>query len=168
MKTSNRIEEFRVGNFVTCGKSGYLGEIIQIKSDIGGYEFVVDACNHCNSRFTASFDISNIRPIPLTAELIECVLTNDFSRKDNDLKPTEFEIPCEVVPGIWGVRNWSLTEDDEEENKWWLSAGLGYAITEVKSLHHLQNIFYDLEGKELSISERRLKNFIKTKNDERE
>lgn len=167
MKTSNRIEEYRVGNYVACDKSGYLGEIIQIKSDVGGYEVVIEACNHYNDRFTTTLDVSSIRPIPLTEDLIECVLTDDFSRKDFDSRPIEFEIPYKVLPDVWIARDWKLTKRGDKNN-WWISFGLGHFITEVMSLHHLQNIFYDLEGKELSIRERRLKQFIKTKDNEKE
>lgn len=170
MKMSNRIEEYRVGNYVVCPKLGSLGKVISITATAfpPGGTLSVNVWNQFSGDHIKQISINYIRPIPLTAELIECVLTDDFARVDCDSRPTEFEIPREVLPGVWGARNWCLAEDEEVENKWWISAGLGYILTEVKSLHHLQNLFYDLEGKELSIRERRLKHFVKTKNNERE
>lgn len=168
MRKSNRVEEVRVGNYVISAKSGSLGKVVSTYGGLGENGVVIEVGDILTGGYTSFVKGEDIRPIPLTAELIDCVLTDDFARKDYDWRPTEYEIPREVFSGVFGTANWSLVEDDEERGKWWLSAGTGSLLTVVKSLHHLQNLFYDLEGKELSIRERRLKNFIKTKSNEKE
>ena len=170
MKESNRVEEFRVGNYVISAKSGSLGKVVSTYGGLGENGVVIEIGDILTGGYTSFVKDEDIRPIPLTEGLLEDVLSDVFQKAECDYKyrPTEYEIPREVFPGVFGTANWSLVEDDEERGKWWLSAGTGSLLTVVKSLHHIQNLFYDLEGKELSIRERRLKNFIKTKSNEKE
>ena len=165
MKESVRIKEFRVGNYVVGDHPWSLGKVIETTSTgfPPGGNVGVEFKNQFSGKYIKRTSIDNLRPIPLTEKLIERGLCEDFRRVDRKDGRIEFEIPCEVLPGVYGVRNWSLLEDEEDKNKWWLSAGTGSYITLVKSLHHLQNLFFDLEGVELSIYDDQIDGLIKSK-----
>lgn len=163
MKKSNRIEEYCVGNYAISAKSGSLGVVVSMVGGIGAKGVVILVGDYFHDGYTEFVRDEDIRPIPLTEELLEYALSNVFQRADsyNEYSPTEFEIPREVLPGIWGTSNWSLVEDEEEQGKWWLSAGTGSLLTVVRSLNHLQNLFYDLEGEELTIDEDQVVRILK-------
>lgn len=164
MKDRDIIIGVRVGNFVMCGKSGCLGKVVSIENcGFDGGRVSIAVGDISINGFYTFIDEEYIMPIPLTVELINYALSGVFQKAERADGRTEFEIPCEVLPGVYGVRNWSLVEDDEEQGKWWLTAGTGSYITEVKSLHHLQNIFLDLEGVELSIYDDQIDGLIKSK-----
>lgn len=138
MKESNIIEEFRVGNYIECDYPLHLGKITQIKRAIGETKLGVKAYNVFDDIFEVPFDVSEIRPIALTESLIDSALFFQKMECDNRDDQVIFEIPG---------TNWSLEEDKDKKNKWWLTTRDGSTIiTEVKSLHHLQNIYLDLEG----------------------
>lgn len=158
------MEEYRAGNYVTCAKLGSFGKVVSTTATAfpPGGMLAVDVWNKYRGNYIKQIFIDYIQPIPLTEELIEYALGDVFRRVDCDYKPTEFEIPKEVLPGIMGAANWSLVEDEYEKGKWWLSAGVGSILTQVKTLHHLQNLFFDLEGEELEIDKNVLKKFIRS------
>lgn len=166
MKTSNRIEEYRAGNYVACAKLGSFGKITSTTATAfpPGGTLAVDVWNKYRGDYIKRISIDYIQPIPLTEELIGYALSDVFQRVECDHRPAEFEIPKEVLPGIMGTANWSLVEDEDEKGKWWLSAGVGSILTQVKSLHHLQNLFFDLEGEELEIDKNVLKSLIRNDN----
>lgn len=164
MRKSNRVEEIRVGNYIKCARSGILGKVVSIQN--GGFDggrVSIAVGDILINGFYTSVDAEYIMPIPLTVELINYALSGVFQKVERADERTEFEVPCEVLPGIYGVRNWSLIEDEEEKDKWWLTAGYGCYITEVKSLHHLQNLFYDLEGREMTIYEYKIERVLRDK-----
>lgn len=171
MKKSNMVEEYRVGNYVINGKSGSFGVVVSMVGGIGEKGVVILVGDYFHDGYTEFVKDEDIRPIPLTEELLEYALSNVFQRADsyNEYDPTEFEIPREVLPGIYGTSNWSLVEDEEEQGKWWISAGTGSLLTMVRGLHHLQNLFYDLEGEELTIDKDQVVRILnKNKRDEKE
>lgn len=163
MKKSNSVGEYRVGNYVINEKSGNLGVVAYTIGGAGENSAVILVGDYSNDGCTVFVEDKDVQPIPLTEELLEYALSNVFQRADsyNESSPTEFEIPCEVLPGIWGTSNWSLVEDEEEQGKWWLSAGTGCFLTVVRSLNHLQNLFYDLEGEELTIDKDQVVRILK-------
>lgn len=161
MKKSNRVEEFRVGNYVVSAKSGSLGKVVSTCGGLGENGVVIEIGDIITG-YTSFVKDEDIRPIPLTEGLLEDALSDVFQKAECDYKPTEYEIPREVLPGVFGTANWSLVEDDEERGKWWLSAGTGSLLTVVKSLHHIQNLFYDLEGKALTVYEYQINRILKT------
>ena len=165
MKMSNRIEEYRVGNYVVCPKLGSLGKVISITATAfpPGGTLSVNVWNQFSGDHIKQISINYIRPIPLTEDLLEYALSDVFRRAEPDYKysPTEYEIPREVLPGIWGTANWSLVEDEEEQGKWWLSAGTGSLLTVVRNLHHLQNLFCDLEGEEMTVDKGQVDRILK-------
>ena len=160
MKKSNRVEEFRVGNYVVSAKSGSLGKVVSTCGGLGENGVVIEIGDIITG-YTSFVKDEDIRPTPLTEGLLEDALSDVFQKAECDYKPTEYEIPREVLPGVFGTANWSLVEDDEERGKWWLSAGTGSLLTVVKSLHHIQNLFYDLEGEKLAVYEYQVNRYLK-------
>lgn len=164
MKERDIIIGVRAGNYVMCGKTGSLCKVVSVES--GGFDggrVSVTVGDILINGFYTFIDAEDIMPIPLTVELINYALSGVFQKAERADERTEFEVPCEVLTGVYGVRNWSLIEDEEEKDKWWLTAGTGSYLTEVKSLHHLQNIFFDLEGREMTIYEYKIERVLSDK-----
>lgn len=163
MKKSNSVGEYRVGNYVINEKSGNLGVVAYTIGGAGENSAVILVGDYSNDGYTVFVEDKDVQPIPLTEELLEYALSDVFRRAepDHEYSPTEYKIPREVFPGIWGAANWSLVEDEEEQGKWWLSAGTGCFLTVVRSLNHLQNLFYDLEREELTIDKDQVVRILK-------
>ena len=92
MKKSNRVEEFRVGNYVESAKSGSLGKVVSTCGGLGENGVVIEIGDIITG-YTSFVKDEDIRPIPLTEGLLEDALSDVFQKAECDYKPTEYEIP---------------------------------------------------------------------------
>jgi hypothetical protein len=86
----------------------------------------------------ADREYEDIEPIPLTPEWLERF---GFSPDDND------ESTCPS----WSGHGMTIEHNEEKEN-WSLSPLFGFWVS-IPSVHHLQNLYLDLTGEQLTIKE---------------
>lgn len=130
------IKELRIGNIVVGKYSSIIQSVNSIVKDdgySGGY------CIHLLNG--DKFGADCIEPIPLTEELLlKCGFTKEY-----------YGFSCDIVELSYGR---FLCNDDTDKDKLFLSINNAeYTISGVslKYLHQLQNIYYDLTGKELDV-----------------
>lgn len=68
MKESNRVEEFRVGNYVISAKSGSLGKVVSTYGGLGENGVVIEIGDILTGGYTSFIKDEDIRPIPLTED----------------------------------------------------------------------------------------------------
>jgi hypothetical protein len=134
------IKELRIGNIFWEDYGGY-----KIVTAIG-FNNVGEFPNHVQGRgigFKTSglFDADKIDPVPITKEII---LACGFEDMHGEYCPhfRKDHLEIEVVDNIFMARvrhNWS---DDDQDNSLFL--------TEIASLHQLQNLYFALTNTELT------------------
>nr|DAJ36960.1 MAG TPA: hypothetical protein [Caudoviricetes sp.] len=120
------VRELRIGNYVYLFKSTALYKI----TEIGYSEIEVDRYEASGISSEAVFRtyVENLNPIPLTEEL---------------------SLKCGLEPHYFGIKTYynPLLELDHD----FKLMGVDYNI-QVRYLHQLQNLYFDLGGKELEVN----------------
>lgn len=132
-----RVEELRIGNYV---KFDGVVEITCISNDGDCYYAPVDQGEYLDE-FT---DIRHFEPIPLTPEVLEACGFKYFDNIED-----------------WGYENDGIRISDFDDYFYLDLLDQQGIDLEIRSAHQLQNLYYAITGKELTIDIDKLKKALK-------
>lgn len=135
-----KVEELRIGNWVIQPQGEKPKQIESIRLHEEEY-----CCTFRNFHYGTW--LSELEPIPITKELL---LNCGFKKRS--------ESSCTMILSLGNGD--PLTDKSCTSIQWWIGndymsicrCGISAFSFKIQNLHQLQNIFYDLTGKELNIS----------------
>lgn len=130
--------ELRVGNWVKCKTTdGYkFGKICDIL-DIGYFAARCDGVEYRGKFGNIGADIESVEPIELTRELLLKLDYRTYSKYDDE-GIYHHDYLCDLTNEDDGYYLYDCNECQKVGRK-------------IEGLHHLQNLIFDLQGKELNI-----------------
>lgn len=138
-------KELRIGNLIYPGNSMHNAEVAEVYGIVGG-EVKFFATNALGQKYLVSGLISLSRPVILTEEWL---LRGGIRRiKEDHEGEGGFDIP--------DLDGWPIRLIEHSIGGFSLEVNDEYQIAEIKYVHHLQNIYFDLKGEDLTFSDKQV------------